>query len=262
MAGYASIAGGLGVIGGTTTDTLAVGAPFVTGGPNLQVTGGSFINGGSTFTNYAAGYTSINGGVLTVNGATSGQSITLDANADVLTVTNGTAAGTTTINNGVVTAGTSLNAPTVNADTVNAGTVNTANANIGNSLNVAPGATVNMGGNRVQDVGTPIFASDAANKAYVDRGVNRAFEGAALALAIEQPIFLPGQTFAIRAGWGDFEGQNAVGFSAAGVIAHNVLGYGSTLTVDAGVGVGTDYSQVGGKAGVTLGFGGGIAPIK
>ena len=38
----------------------------------------------------------------------------------------------------------------------------------------APGNNVDMGGNRIQDVGTPIFATDAANKAYVDRGLNKA----------------------------------------------------------------------------------------
>jgi len=82
-------------------------------------------------------------------------------------------------------------------------------------------------GNRIQDVATPIVGTDAANKAYVDTSINRAtnkaYEGTAVALAIEQPIFQNGQTFAIRAGWGDYEGQNAFGVSAAGLIAHNVL---------------------------------------
>ena len=71
-----------------------------------------------------------------------------------------------------------------------------------------------MGGNRVQDVGTPILGTDATNKAYVDKGLNKAYEGTAIALAISQPVFLPGQTFAVRGGWGDYEGQNA--FAGAG----------------------------------------------
>lgn len=39
---------------------------------------------------------------------------------------------------------------------------------ISNGLAITNGATVDMGGNRVQNVGTPIAATDAANKAYVD----------------------------------------------------------------------------------------------
>jgi hypothetical protein len=119
-----------------------------------------------------------------------------------------------------------------------------------------------MGGNAVHDVGTPIFGTDAANKAYVDKGMNRAFEGTAVALAISQPVFLPGQNFAVRAGWGDYQGQNAFGASVAGVVARDTFGYGSTVTVDAGLGIGANYSGVGGKAGVTIGFGGGYAPLK
>ena len=116
-------------------------------------------------------------------------------------------------------------------------------------------------GNRVQDVATPIFGTDAANKAYVDKGVNKAYEGTAIALAISQPVFLPGQSFAIRAGWGNYESQNAFGVSAAGVIARDMFGYGSTVALDGGVGVGGNYNGVAGKAGLTIGFGGGVAPM-
>ena len=115
-------------------------------------------------------------------------------------------------------------------------------------------------GNRVQDVATPIAGTDATNKAYVDKGLNKAYEGTAIALAISQPVFLPGQTFAMRGGWGDYEGQNAFGVSVAGVVAHNVFGYGSTVSLDGGIGAGN--SSVAGKAGVTVGFGGGSAPLK
>jgi hypothetical protein len=133
-------------------------------------------------------------------------------------------------------------------------------ATIKNNLTVSGPADVSMGNNVVHDVATPIVGTDATNKAYVDKGLNKAYEGTAIALAISQPVFLPGQTFAIRGGWGDYEGQNAFGVSAAGVIAHNVLGYGSTVSLDAGIGAGN--SSVAGKAGVTVGFGGGSAPLK
>lgn len=41
-------------------------------------------------------------------------------------------------------------------------------ATIGGSLEVSSGATVNMGGNRVTNVGAPTSGTDAATKAYVD----------------------------------------------------------------------------------------------
>ena len=117
-----------------------------------------------------------------------------------------------------------------------------------------------MGNNVVHDVATPIVGTDATNKAYVDKGLNKAYEGTAIALAISQPVFLPGQTFAMRGGWGDYQGQNAFGVSVAGVIARNTFGYGSTVSLDAGIGAGS--SSVAGKAGVTVGFGGGSCPSE
>ena len=131
-----------------------------------------------------------------------------------------------------------------------------------NNLTVNSGSNVSMGNNIIHNVATPVVGTDAANKAYVDKGVNKAFEGTALALSMQQPVFMPGQNFAIRAGWGGFESQNAVGVSAAGVIARDVFGSGSTVVLDGGIGVGTNYSQVAGKAGVTVGFGGGYTPLK
>ncbi|MGO9474082.1 MAG: hypothetical protein ACLPWS_11870, partial [Rhodomicrobium sp.] len=131
---------------------------------------------------------------------------------------------------------------------------------------ITPGNTVNLGGGEIQGVGTPILGTDAANKAYVDTSVNKArnqaYEGTAVALAISQPILTNGQTFAIRGGWGDYENESAFGVSAVGLIAHDVFGYGSTIALDGGVGFGTNYNGVGGKAGVTFGFGGGVAPLK
>jgi hypothetical protein len=125
--------------------------------------------------------------------------------------------------------------------------------------------TIDMGGNRVQDVATPIFGTDAANKAYVDRGLNKAFEGTAIALAISQPIIGPNQTFAIRAGWGTYESENAFGLSAAGIIGRDWFWNGSTVALDGGVGWGSNNS-VAGKAGVTVAFGPGYAaaplPLK
>lgn len=74
-------------------------------------------------------------------------------------------------------------------------------------------------------------------------------------VALAQPVLLPGQTFAMRAGWGGYDDANAVGFSAAGVVAKNLLSQGrGTLTLDGGVGFGTDEGEVVGRGGVSLGW--------
>jgi hypothetical protein len=84
---------------------------------------------------------------------------------------------------------------------------------------------------------------------------NELTEGLAAVAALAQPIILPGQTIAMRAGWGGYDGANAVGFTAAGVLAKNLLRPGiGTLVVDGGVGVGTDEGEVAGRAGVSFGW--------
>jgi hypothetical protein len=145
-----------------------------------------------------------------------------------VTVTNGTAAGTTTITDGNVT--------------------------IGNKLTMRNGATVDMGNNRVQNVANPVLATDATNKGYVDAGLAKAYEGTAIAVAMAQPIFHGNQSFALRAGWGGYEGKSAFGVTAAGIISRNVFGPGTTATLDGGIGFGADEGTVAGRAGVTFGW--------
>ena len=80
-------------------------------------------------------------------------------------------------------------------------------------------------------------------------------EGIATAVALAQPMMMPGQHFAMRAGWGNFDGSDAIGLSAAGVLANNMLRPGSgTLILDGGVGFGTDEGIVVGRAGATFGW--------
>ena len=59
----------------------------------------------------------------------------------------------------------------------------------------------------------------------------------------------------MRAGWGTYDSTNAASFTAAGVIAKDVLrpGFG-TLVVDGGVGVGTNEGEVAGRAGMSFGW--------
>ena len=80
-------------------------------------------------------------------------------------------------------------------------------------------------------------------------------EGIATVASLAQPMILQGQHVAMRAGWGGYDDANALGFSAAGVLASNLVrpGYG-TLVVDGGVGVGTDQGEVAGRAGMTFGW--------
>jgi hypothetical protein len=37
-------------------------------------------------------------------------------------------------------------------------------------------------------------------------------DGIAISLALAQPMFQPGQNVAMRLGWGNFDGSNAIGF--------------------------------------------------
>jgi hypothetical protein len=139
------------------------------------------------------------------------------------------------------------------------GTANIGTTNTGN-LNVDHGGTVNLGNNVVHGVADPLVGTDAANKQYVDRGLNKAYQGTAIALALSQPIFAPGQSWAVRAGYGGFESANAGGVSVAGIIGRDWFGAGTTIAIDGGVGFADNV--VAGKAGVTIGFGGGYVPMK
>ena len=79
-------------------------------------------------------------------------------------------------------------------------------------------------------------------------------DGIAIALALAQPIFQPGQTFAIRAGWGNFDGNDALGVTAAGVIGRGYWGPTSAIVLDGGIGTGTSEGVVAGRAGITFGW--------
>ena len=84
---------------------------------------------------------------------------------------------------------------------------------------------------------------------------NQLTEGIATVASLAQPIFLPGQRFSMSAAWGGYESANAVGFSAAGVVAQNLLRPGSgALVLFGGVGVGAEEGEMAGRAGVSFGW--------
>lgn len=283
-------ANGLNSLTVNNSGTTITGATTTNGLTNAT---GNIVNSGN-YTSTSGNITLTNGNITTTNGTVSGAMLSSGSGGNLTTITGGAITSTGTITGGAVTSNgllTSTGGATIgggattitsangsNSLTVNnSGTAITGQTTV-NNFAVTNGSTVSMGGNRVQDVATPVAATDAANKAYVDEeiakstgGVNRAYvdrglskanEGTAIALAISQPVFLPGQTFAVRAGWGGYEDQNAFGFSMAGVIAHDVFGSGSTVSLDGGFGVGGNYNTVAGKAGLTIGFGGGYTSLK
>ncbi len=200
-----------------------------------------------------------------------------------------------------------------------------------NNLSVSSGATINMGGNRITNVGTPTAATDAATKAYVDSlagigaakdteqdgrldgveaknveqdgrldghdtmlaahqgtldthtlqitdldsrvttntqdianldnrvtgleasvgegfarldgRVDRAFVGAAMAMAMAAPAMPSDKNYAVSINWGDFEGKNAFAGTAQARISESFMIHG-------GIGVGSS-GTVGGRAGLT-----------
>jgi hypothetical protein len=72
--------------------------------------------------------------------------------------------------------------------------------------------------------------------------MDKAFEGVAMALAMEAPQLDPGSKFGMSVNWGTFEGENAFAASAR-------LRINQTWSGSAGLGVGTG-GTVGGRAGL------------
>jgi hypothetical protein len=79
-------------------------------------------------------------------------------------------------------------------------------------------------------------------------------EGIAIALALDAPHLNVGQSFALRMGYGNFDGSSALGVAAAGLLDRGSFGDNSTITLDGGIGFGTTDGTVAGKAGLTFGW--------
>ena len=79
-------------------------------------------------------------------------------------------------------------------------------------------------------------------------------EGIAIALALDAPNLQSGQSFALRMGYGNFDGSSALGVAAAGLLDKGSFADRSTVTLDGGVGFGTSDGTVAGKAGLTFGW--------
>ena len=90
---------------------------------------------------------------------------------------------------------------------------------------------------------------------HLGRRDSQLTEGLAAVVALAQPILRSGQHFGMSAGWGGYDTASAIGLSAAGVLADNLLRPGSgTLALYGGIGVGTGEGQVAGRAGLSFGW--------
>ena len=108
-----------------------------------------------------------------------------------------------------------------------------------------------MGGNRVQNVATPVLGTDAVNKAYVDAGINSALkkidentQGIAIAIAMGGLTLPANKSMAVSVSGGFYEGKQAVA-------AQTAIKLTETFTLNGGVGYGLSGSQVGGRVGIT-----------
>ena len=82
--------------------------------------------------------------------------------------------------------------------------------------------------------------------------------GIALAISMENPDLIAGETFGIAFNAGFYEGAEAVSLSAQGVLGHNVFTPGDRVAISGGVGVGIDNGRgdttVGGRVGAQITF--------
>ena len=170
---------------------------------------------------------------------------------------------------------TTVTATSVTATSVTATTANLQTVNVSTAFNAAGGSTINMGGNVVHNVGTPITATDAANKGYVDgfvtgtntniasintnianlaSGLNQAIkqidqntQGIAVAMAMSGLTLSPGKTVAVGGNVGFYNGKQAAAFQAAVRLHPSVI-------LNGAIGIGFDSSNVGGRVGAQVEF--------
>ncbi len=221
----------------TTADGIAVGGTFSASGLSTLSGGASVSSGlhvsGGTFTD-----------TLEVANGTTTHGITNVGDIQTDTV-HATTATVTTANIGTA------NVTTANVVTANATTANIGSANVTNALSVTPGASVSFGNNVIHDVAAPIAATDAANKAYVDAGLNSAFkkidentQGIAIAIALGGIALPEGKNFAVAANVGFYDDKEAVA-------AQGAIRLDNIFSLNGGVGVGVDSgSKVGGRVGI------------
>ena len=251
--------GGANITGGTTTDTLTVtnGAIGTTITPSGIDTGS--INVGGTLT---ANTVNSNAVYSTVVGADQVNTVGLNADAANFGVSGNTAIdgkgnvtiGTANKNANLTVSGT---ATVTGQAYLNGGATVSNNLTVSGAGNGGSATNVDMGGNVVHDVAAPVLGTDAANKAYVDAGLNaanqridRANQGVAIAMAVQNPVLTGSDRFGVAVNFSDFAGNSAVGATAVGILAQNVFGGGEKFGLTGGFG--TSSNQTAGRVGVQL----------
>jgi len=97
--------------------------------------------------------------------------------------------------------------------------------------------TTDANGNLASDQGAT-FEQIAENK-----------QGIAMAIAMENPDLVGMESFGIAANWGHFDGANAIGISAMGVLSRDVFmdGTGTRMAISGSVGFTTDDESLFGQ---------------
>ena len=88
------------------------------------------------------------------------------------------------------------------------------------------------------------IASDGGSYA---RTIDENTEGVAMAMAMDAPDLRQHERFALKGNWGNFEGENALAFTGTVRLSQRV-------SFDAGIGIGTNHGNVGGRAGLRIGW--------
>lgn len=112
----------------------------------------------------------------------------------------------------------------------------------------AQASTVSQQGRAIDGLASALAASQEQTDrrfAAVDRKLDVANEGVAMAFALKAPYVAPDKSFALSGGWGGFEGENA--FAVSGAVRT-----GEYIQLDAGIAVGAAEGSIGGRAGATI----------
>jgi hypothetical protein len=233
--GASSEASGVGSIAigdadATETNAVAVGTGSVAQGSNSIALGAGAFAGGSS--DIAVGH---DARVLASNGSAFGSGAVVNA-GHVNSTALGTGASTTYDNQ--VMLGSSTQTYTT------------------------PGITSDLSRSR-QSGPLELLTTDANGNLASDNGdtfkaIAKLQAGVALALAAEAPSLTTSESFGVRVGWGNFDGDgNAAAISAIGVLCRNCLSTGDRLAIDGSVGAGwSEYKTysagnvIGGRAGI------------
>jgi trimeric autotransporter adhesin len=178
----------------------------------------------------------------------------------------GQSANASAVNATAIGTGATVAVPFTNSTALGAGATATNNNQLvlgtANESISAPG--INSSLSRSRQVGLlGVITSDSAGNLASDGGalyqqVATIKAGAAIAMALSDPFLSGSDQFGMKLNYGTYAGANAVGLSAAGVLARGLFNMKNQLVVTGAVGYGgasvNGYSQnlVGGHAGVQL----------